>query len=307
MSGPVVVALDGSELAEQAVPVAAALAGGLGAELHLVHVHVATTARPIYVEGLPVIDQDLRPQRAEHERAYLAQARDRLAAGGSVSTLVLEGPVASALASHARDRGASLIVLTTHGRGGFERAWLGSVADELTRSSPVPLLLLRPETASAAGPFRRVLAPLDGSPLAESILEHAAGLLRIHPGAELVLLAVVPPVVSSGGWPTAAVGAVSDERAAKAAQDAARAYLEEVARRLGSDGLRIRTRVDVAANVAPAILAAAADESADLVALATHGRSGLGRIALGSVADKLVRGNRTPILLFHPPPTAPAA
>jgi nucleotide-binding universal stress UspA family protein len=303
--GPMIVPLDGSQLAEQAVPVAAALARAADAELHLVHVHVATSAEPIHVEGLPVVDEHLRPRWREHAQAYLDQARHRLASGDRVSTVLLEGPIAPALASHARARGASLVVLTTHGRGGFQRAWLGSVADDLIRVSPVPLLLLRPEPGPAPGPFRRILVPLDGSPLAESILEHAVRLARLEEAAEIALFSVVPDVLSVGLVP-ASGAAIPAGDLTRAERDRTRAYLEAVAGKLKADGLPVRTRVEVAGNVAGTILEAARDEHADLVALSTHGQSGLRRLALGSIADKLVRGSPTPVLLFRPLPSLSA-
>ena len=131
--------------------------------------------------------------------------------------------VASALAAHARASHAQLVVLTTHGRGGFERAWLGSVADEMSRVSPVPILLVRPEPAKAPGRFRRILVPLDGSPLAEAILDHAIRIARLEPEAEIVLLDVVQPIPSAMLVPQAllAPAPVKDE-IARAQEAAAR-------------------------------------------------------------------------------------
>lgn len=299
--GPILVPLDGSELAERAMPAAAALARRAGAELRLVHVHVPIPAEPIYVEGLPVVDEHLHSLRRMHEQAYLDQVLQKAAAGIPAATVILEGRVADALADYARSTEAALVVMTTHGRGGLERAWLGSVAEELTRVSPVPLLLIRPAPEPVA--FRRILVPLDGSPLAESVLEHAARLTRLDPDGELVLLEVVQPVTAVvwaseaalvASWPTADLVRRDEEQA--------RNYLQGVGRRLEAEGLHVRTRVEVAANVASAILEIARAEHADVVALATHGRSGLVRLALGSVADKVVRGSPAPVLLFRPHP-----
>jgi nucleotide-binding universal stress UspA family protein len=96
------------------------------------------------------------------------------------------------------------------------------------------------------------------------------------------------------------------EDAAGPEAERARSYLDGVVRRLEAPGLRVRARVEFAVTVAPAILEIARGEQADIVALATHGRSGFARLMLGSVADKLIRGSRTPILVFRPPlPPAP--
>ena len=300
-NGPIVVGLDGSDLAERAIPVAVALAKRAGAELHLVHVHAPIAPDPVYVEGLPVIDEHMHSMHLEHEQAYLDGARARLVGGAPATTRVINGPVASALAAYARANGAQLVVLTTHARGGLERAWLGSVADEMARVSPVPILLVRPEPGDVVARLRRILVPLDGSPLAEAILDHAMRIARLEPEAEIVLLEIVPPIPSPTLVPQSLLAPASaKEEIARAQEAAAREYLEGVAARVRSAGLRCRTRVEFAGKVAAAILETARAESADLVALCTHGRSGLVRIALGSVADKVVRASTAPVLLFRP-------
>ncbi len=243
-----------------------------------------------------MIDQHMHSLRREHEQAYLQGIRGRLADDVRVRVDLLDGPVTSVLAEYARHNGAGLLVMATHGRGGLERAWLGSVADEMVRVSPIPLLLVRPEPDQDPGPLRRILVALDGSTLAEAILEHAVGLARVEPDAELVLLHVVQPVSSVAWVPTEAL----QENDVLAREERARTYLEGMARQLQGAGLHARARIEVAAAVAPTILEVSREEGADVIAVATHGRSGLVRLALGSVADKLVRASRTPVLLFRP-------
>jgi nucleotide-binding universal stress UspA family protein len=299
--GPVLVPLDGSEVAERALPLASGLARRAGATLQLLHVHVPLPADPIYVEGLPLLDEHLHPRRREHERAYLEQVRARVAADVPTSVTLLDGSAAGAIARHAATSRAWLVVLTTHGRGGVERAWLGSVTDELARVSPVPLLVVRPEPPAAPA-IARVLVPLDTSQTSEAILEHAVRIARIE-GAELVLLAIVRPLAAAVWLPEGPIGATpvpEPEDVLRRQETAARAYLERTAATLAAAGIRARTRLEVAPSVAPAVLAAAAAEGAGLIAMATHGRSGLARLALGSVADKVVRGGQVPVLLFRP-------
>jgi nucleotide-binding universal stress UspA family protein len=305
VQGLILVPLDGSAVAEEAVPVAAELARRMCAALRLVHVHMPITADPIHVEGLPVIDGHMRSLRREHEQAYLDQARERLAPGAAVSAVLLDGPVAATVAAYAKANGTTLIVMTTHGRGGLERAWLGSVADELVRVSPVPLLLVRPEPGSAPLPLRRILVPLDGSAIAEAILEHAVGLARLDADSELILLDLVQPIASAVWIPDAALAApVAGGDVTRRQEERAREYLNGLSRRLEASGVRVRARVQVATAIALAILEVARDERADIIALATHGRSGIRRLTLGSVADKVVRGSAVPVLLFRPPPNA---
>jgi nucleotide-binding universal stress UspA family protein len=280
--GPILVPLDGSELAERAVSTAASLARSTRAGLVLAHVHAPLTADPIHVEGLPVLDAELHPLRRLHEQTYLERAKRRLAAGADVSVVVLEGgPVGASLVRHAAGIGARLIVMATHGRGGVERAWLGSVADDIVRQSPIPLLLLRPHPVPSVVRVRRILVPVDGSALAEAILEPVLGLARLESEPELVLLTVIPQ--ESPGF-----------------QPAAHAWLDGLVHRLDASGVRVRTRVERADSVAHAILDVARQEETDVLAVATHGRSGLVRLALGSVADELVRRSHMPILLWRP-------
>src|SRR5688572_17994829 len=99
--GPIVVPLDGSELAERAVPVAAELARRAGAELRLVHVHDPMAAEPIYVKGLPVIDDHMRSLAREHAQAYLDRAPQRLAPAARVTVDLLDGPVVTAIVRYA--------------------------------------------------------------------------------------------------------------------------------------------------------------------------------------------------------------
>ena len=287
-------------MAEQALRVAVALARRRGAALRLVHVHVPNPADPIYVEGLPVIDDHLHPLRRRHELTYLERARDRLAAGVSASVVLLDGSPAATLADHARAMGATLVVMTTHGRRGFERAWLGSVADEMIRTCPVPVLLVSARSGGAAGDFRRIVVPLDGSPLSEGILKHALYLAAPHPSAELVLIDVVQPAPSDTWLKDGLIASDPAEQIHATRVQEEQHYLDGVARTLTAEGARVQTRVRVGSDVASAILDAARTEEADIVALATHGRSGLTRLALGSVAQKVVREATTPILVFRP-------
>jgi nucleotide-binding universal stress UspA family protein len=293
----VLVPLDGSELAEYAVPVAREIARRRGASLRLVHVNVAVPAEPIYVEGLPLLDEHLRPRRREHEQAYLERARARLADDIPGGVDILDEPVVPALCRHVTRTGAELVVMTTHARGGFERLWLGSVADDLVRRCPVPILLLRPhENGQPPVSFRRVVVPLDGSPLAETILEHALALVATEKDPEVVLLRVVEPFAPRD----TEAGLVPSEDDIEAGIGRAREYLDRVARGLSRRSVTVRSCVPVNKRVARTILEAVRDMRADAVALATHGRTGLAQVRLGSVADKLIRASDVPLLIHRP-------
>jgi nucleotide-binding universal stress UspA family protein len=147
--------------------------------------------------------------------------------------------------------------------------------------------------------YERILVPLDGSEGAETVLpfaENIAGPLD----AELVLLRVVEPIAAVVGLGSGEVGGID---ALRNHQREAKRYLAELAERLGTKGLRVRTLAALGAPVTEIVTAAEA-EKADLIAMTTHGRTGVRRLVFGSVAEGVLRGGAVPVLMFRMP--APA-
>jgi nucleotide-binding universal stress UspA family protein len=220
----------------------------------------------------------------------------------------LRGPVGPTLAEYAATSKADLIVMTTHGRGPLSRFWLGSVADELIRHSPVPLLVHRPLQGTAPEargpfPFRRILVPLDGTALAEAALAPATALARLF-GAELHLLRAVEPVLVPVPDGVSDFPPLTGQPLIEHLTAQARVDLDRVAGRLRSEGLAVSSQVtvhDFFEAAAPAVLEAA--KTADLIVLATHGRSRVARFFFGSVADNVVRAAPCPVLVVHHHPT----
>jgi nucleotide-binding universal stress UspA family protein len=293
----ILVPLDGSTFSEHALPVAARIARLAGSPLQLVRVIPNNHAEDV-VFGLT----GLYPW--QEGRAYLHRVADLLEirAGLWPSVRLLGGPVVDNLCEHAVEQGADLVVMTTHGRGPLSRIWLGSVADELVRRLPMPLLLVRPQGKApdwAAEPLKNVLIALDGGPLAEAVLGPAVELGRLTGASFTLLGAVPPPPAAALDMPAYGAGVV-DGTALERVQGEMHAYLEGVARPLREQGLAVRTRVVAEGRPAAAILAEAEAQPCDLIALATHGRRGLSRLFLGSVADKVVRGAAASVLLCRP-------
>lgn len=296
------VPLDGSTFAEQALPMAAEIAGRCRATLHIVLVHnsiavVPGPGEPVVLD--PAVDEAGRRQEEE----YLSSVSASLASAAfSVTTALLDGPTAQTIADHARTHAIDLVVLTTHGRGLLSRFWIGSVADRLVRQLEQPVLLVRPQSSRGApspAMIRRVMIPLDGSQLAAAMVEPAAqfaGLL----GADLTLFraVVVPPPV----WlPVPGVILPEDDaETPRKLELEARRYLHQTAQPLRARGLSVDTAVDVASDAVAAIVAQAERQGADLIALATHGYGGATRLLLGSVADKLLRTATVPLLVWRP-------
>lgn len=294
----VLLPLDGSRLSEQALPLAQALAGQTGAQLEVVHVHDREDdsdwelVTPFRYEGLERSEREWNGQGMLHEQQYLVEH-----AAGSLCK-VLEGPVVPCLEEEIAAYDPDLIVMATHGRGGLSRAWLGSVADQLIRDLHKPILLVRAsedEEASVAFGTDRILVPLDGSPLAESILKHALS-IAVPQSSRITLLRVVPPAYVA----TEFNALVESETLLRERVDAAHSYLNDVATQLGVEGYLIDTDVVVATGAAGAILDYAERHNTQVVCMATHGRSGVKRWLLGSVADKVLRGADVPVLLYRP-------
>jgi nucleotide-binding universal stress UspA family protein len=300
----ILVPLDGSPLAERALPVAAGLAESSGAVLHIVVVHKwlsSWTPTDPFTMDLDALEARARGEKvgyAEGIAAALIRSRQIRA-----RPVVLDGFASDQIARYARSARADLVVMTTHGRGGFNRYWFGSVADHLIKRLTVPMLLCRTATGTIQAPelpFTRVLVALDGSVRAETALAAAEDLSRAAGPSRLDLTMVLDPphiFVSSVGLdaPELQIGTAEELRRH------AQAYLEALAAQVNErGGARAESAVIEAPQVAEGLLAAAAEHKADLIAVATRGRGGAGRLVMGSVADKVLRGAEVPVLLTHP-------
>lgn len=317
---PILVPLDGSRLAEQALGHAVHAAQRYDAPLLLVRV---VDLQPVLGSNLAAdalasiyeVEREAEAQRyLEEQAAALRHAFPGLV----VETELALGAPAFRVIEVEAARHAQLVVLTTHGRTGLDRWVRGSVAEHVLRHGAAPVLLVRPwDLPSAVDSLAgragiRVLVPLDGSPLAEQVLPAACRLASGKEGferpsakgtdaagsrGELVLLCVC---TGSSVQPAAVGVATHRDRAF------AQRYLERVAAQVRQSGVRVRTIVLVAQDVAAAIVEQSVVEASDLVAMSTHGRGGIGRWLHGSVADCVAFTCRVPVLLFHPPATAPA-
>jgi nucleotide-binding universal stress UspA family protein len=282
--------LDGSPLAHQALPYAAGLARQSGARIILVRAAEAHTLLDV-----DIADAQLGVlSRAEHDlEAAAAQLHEeRIQCEAHV---YYDAPVPAILDS-ARRHHADLIVLSTHGRSGLGRVIYGSVADDVLRHAEVPVLLI-PPTIDHAWPADRaltILVPLDGSALAEDALRSAERLATL-PGARLHLLRVIEPA----RYPLAGEGYVYVPFDDEAERADAQAYLDEQIARLARGGVPATSQVVMGMPIS-VIPRVAAECGADVIAMATHGRGGLARLVLGSVATGTLQRTHVPVLLTRP-------
>jgi len=294
----IMVPVDGSAFSREAVFQGLRLARKSGASLRLVRVASGTTfssgpdTMALESAAWTLERDDLRTQ------LYRLAAECKSNSNVEVSATVEEGPVADALRGHALRHGVDLIVMATHARHGMARAFLGSVADRLIRETGIPVLVVRPPSLATEimdGPcYKRIIVPLDGSSLAERSLEPALALAKIE-HAQLTLLRIVTPDKAAPAQP----GIWTAPRRAPGIDEAER-YLAKMRIALSEPGLRIHSAVVVADDVPRAIAGFAQASDEDLIAIATHGRGGIARAIVGSVADRVMGEGLLSMLVVHP-------
>jgi nucleotide-binding universal stress UspA family protein len=303
MFNKVLVPVDRSPFAEQAIGRAAAIARATDASIDLLLVH-----SPIETmfAGNPEVDAET----LDGEQRYIERIGAELCEGASVTVTggVHRGEPVATICERAREIDADLIVMTTHGRTGIGRALLRSIADGVVRKSTTAVLLLRPiesesDRVAAHQLFSNVLIPLDGSVLAAEIFPTAAALARAN-RAKITLLRVIAPVPAIAPYdltiPAAHAPFIRDEAATDRVRSMVGAELDEVARRLHeAEHVPVHSEVVVNERVGPAIIEYTRGHGVDLVAMCTHGR-GASRLLFGSVADKLLHDSGLPILLQRP-------
>jgi nucleotide-binding universal stress UspA family protein len=205
-----------------------------------------------------------------------------------------QGMPAEEILRASRERSTDLIAMSTHGRGGVVRMIAGSVAEEVLRKTDLPVLLTRPGLPLRE--WKRIVVALDGSERSEAILPEAVKLAR-KLGASIELVRVATPVVAAGAGEAPIVLPPEDPMP----------YLKGVAARLEREGVKAGA-VALEGRASEALLAHLNESAAPLLCMATHGRSGLVRLLLGSVAEEVVRRSPCPVLLRRSvPASAPKA
>jgi nucleotide-binding universal stress UspA family protein len=284
----IMVPLDGSDLAEQALPLASTLASAYDADLLLASVTVA-------VEHYDGEDMGLLDEggRLAAERYLATKQEDLTRKGVRVRATVGAGRPHIVISSLCDLEEVDLVVMTTHGRSGVSRWTLGSVADKVLRTTSTPLILIHPNLHhTPPSTVERIVVPLDGSERAEAALRLAEGMAK-RTNAKLHLVrAVIPPAVVFGAEYLPGTLPALDQM-----ETDARQYVETLAAGLNERGLTSTT--EVRTGIPAEVILAEASEPGDLVVMSTHGRSGVDRWFLGSVADAVVRHGDIPVLVVR--------
>lgn len=315
----ILVPLDGSARAERAIPVAARLACASGGTIVLLRVAGLPTAFVPYPSADPWTIQKIIDAGVAEAKGYIEDVASLSSlAGVQVETEVIVGPAATTILSVAQAERFDLIVLCSHRYSGMRRWLLGSVAEHVARSAPVPVLLLREGGPTLVGPPPhaegplRALIPLDGSARAETAIAPATRLIAAlsTPGpAALHLTQVIGQLEPSE----------SGQRKWAAQMREAKRYLSTTVQRLreefvegslATSKLAITWSVICDDDIATGILRVAETGEAteevggsgnsDVIAMATHGYSGIRRWAMGSITERVLHASRLPLLIVRP-------
>ncbi|MFN8470853.1 MAG: universal stress protein [Anaerolineae bacterium] len=286
--------LDGSTRSEGALPVATRLA--LKTEGRLVLVQAIGEPKPHAADPVRKQFHDASTAKEYLERVSLPISEQ----GILVTRSVVSHDAAAGILAEARCQKADIIVMTTRGRSGAGRWLFGSVAEAVLARTTVPIWLVRTESNATTAIFDqaapRILVPLDGSRMSEAALPHAKALAQVLHATLTLVHVVIPSTLTtdlelSQGEP----GVGGPIYGAFEAQ----MYLEDWVERLRIEGIRANTAVR---DGPPAreILAACAETDAGLVVMATHGRTGMKRVIMGSVAMDVLRQGKLPVIVVRP-------
>ncbi len=276
----ILVPLDGSQLADGILKHVERLLGKEPCEVTLLRV-------------LPPPDQvEEVPGQLELERkaaaAHLAAVKPRLEeVGAKVSAVTREGDPAAEILFAIEEHGPDLVAMSSHGRSGVMRWIRGSVAERVLRSSTAPLLMITAKGVDAEieQRFRRILVPLDGTERSAAVLPLVGRLARLH-GAEVILARIE--------WEGLNRPLLAAALAPEKVVESIRPYRD----RLAEQGVGVRA-IASQGDSASQILDLAESEDVDLIAMTSHGRTGLARAIEGSVSEKVLRHCRRPLLVVR--------
>ncbi len=278
----ILIPTDGSDAATTAARAAIELARWFDADLHAIYV--------VELEPFPVVFDDAMSELARHGNETLDTIADwAYDANVETTTTVVENgePVHEAIIDYTDDHDIDLTVMGTHGRTGVGRVLLGSVAEQTLRKSSVPVMTVHSETI-VDSTFDSILVPFDGSKGSHGALDHALDLAR-ETSATLHFINVVDHAVVAGGDYNA--GMVLD-----ALKQSGEQALESVVERVEEVGVDVGEASVVVGSPFREIVDYADEADVDCIVMGTRGRSGINRVLLGSVTERVIRKTNVPVI-----------
>ena len=287
----ILVPLDGSEFAEQALPAAEALCIAYESRLTLltvkqkesflksIHFSLTFKGRRLSING--------------ERETYLQKIENSLKAKGvEVDHTIRTGEVAESINGLVKEIGVDMVVISSHGRSGVSRLLLGSVANQVLQQATCPIMVVHPiEGVTPAVPkFKKLLVTLDGSEFAERVLPYVKASVIF----ESVVLLISVPQVPEAEMYGAVVNEIQELR--EHAETEAKEYLEGVSTNLQKAGVNT-TVIVTGSRPAQTIVSVAQKEKVDVIMMATHGRGGMDSLVVGSVAERIVQNTCCPVFL----------
>ena len=314
MYSRVVAPLDGSTLALQVLPYARLIAGSTGATLVLLN---SVNSPPADLMGLaagsytdtnvastPTPEQwgELRGRvRADTERHLEEAAGPAREQGLKVEIVLKEGEPAEMITEEADKDEQTLIAMSTHGRSGVGRWLMGSVTDRVVRHGRHATLVIRAQegdVTSSSPKLRRVLLPVDGSSISDSAVPHGVEMAKAI-GCGITVLRVVSPAAYGEAFADY-VPTVQSDAFVASIQAEAQGYVDSKVAEVKEAGIADVDGKIVEGNPGSVIIDEVGEGGEQLVVMATHGRSGVGRWLMGSVTDRVIRHSSGPVLVIRP-------
>ena len=292
----ILVPIDGSPAAERVLEVAVALARRCGGELVLGNAVNYAAAIAQCTEPYGVTDAEpLMQALADEAHGILSRAEiTAKAAGLNVTSVVLEGPASSAIVNYSAEHGIDAVVMGTRGIDGLERFFLGSTADGVLRGTELPVFVVQPVADAAAPAFERVLVAVDDSEASAAAVAFVLDLATGIGGVALFAHVIVTTELGD----TSREYAYDPKPLFEEARAEAQTALDAAAAQAQSRGVAAETYV-VEGDTVDELLLAASAHKADVIAIGTHGRRGLERLILGSVAEAVVRRSPIPVVVVR--------
>ena len=276
----ILVPLDGSELAEMAMTPAVEIASFMAAEVHCLQVVTGLT-----LNLDPTLNQRIIDAREQMANLYLRSLRRRFTQSEvDIVTSTTAGSAAKSIIDYAKKEDIDLIVMSSHGQSALARWVYGNVAIKILRRAPCDTLMIRPLGTTESLPKKRVMIPLDGSPLSERAIRPAVALASAWK-LDIMLLRVSPPIftdqdpISSHDFFDEIEEELNEE---------AMAYLLDIRAVQAGDSLSIHAET-ASGPEAATIIDTANKNEVDLIVMSSHGRGGAGFWLMGSVSEKVLR------------------
>jgi nucleotide-binding universal stress UspA family protein len=287
----ILVPLDGSNLAELALPHAEELAAAFNSEVVLLYVSEPDEKQYRHMHQLYL--EEVAKQVREHIKEHRPDV---------VRAVVLPGEPAEQIIDYAWRHKVGLIIMASHGRSGITPWATGSVANKVLNATRVPVLLIKvvkpPQRVPGKPLLNRILLPLDGSEAGEAAVPYIQELSE-RLGSEVILFGVVP-----AGQHARTVGGLDfilyPEQYLEVVKAEARGYLDRVYHRLSGGKAAVRVELKVG-DVAREIIKFAEETNVSLIAISAHGRSGIEKWVFGSIAHKVLQATNTSVLLVRAP------